>query len=69
MTTKFTPNGDAAADAVFVEVLGPDGLFHHVGPFKDVSIAEDWIAKHSSPPSQRIANAQPEAIATRLAFW
>ena len=68
MTTRFAPNSVAPADAVFVEVVGPDGLFHHVGPFKDISVAEDWIAQHSAPLSQRV-NARPEAIATRLASW
>ena len=26
----------------------PDGLKHHVGPFKRRFLAEQWIAKHSS---------------------
>ena len=69
MTKKFAPNSVAAQDAVFVEVIGPDGLFHHVGPFKDVSVAEDWLAKHYSPLAQHMTNAQPETSATHLASW
>ena len=69
MTTKFAPNSVTAKDAVLVEVIGPDGLFHHVGPFRDVSVAEDWVAKHPSPPTRHLANAQPETIAIHLASW
>jgi hypothetical protein len=29
-----------------VEVIGEDGLKHHVGPFKRREEAEDWIAQN-----------------------
>ncbi len=32
---------------IYVEVLGPDGLAHHVGPFKSREHAEAWIAQNS----------------------
>lgn len=32
----------------FVEMDGPDGLKHHVGPFKTHAEAVAWIARHSS---------------------
>ena len=37
---------------VFVEVLGPDGLEHHVGPFKSREHAQAWIAQNSPDKSQ-----------------
>ena len=30
----------------FVEVVAPDGLKHHVGPFKQLARAKDWIAQN-----------------------
>ena len=35
-------------DQVFVEVIGPDGLTHHVGPFKTQAQAEAWIELNST---------------------
>lgn len=44
------------AEKIFVEVLGADGLLHHVGPFSSHEQAEDWIAQNSPdkvvPPEQ-----------------
>ena len=39
---------------VFVEVIGLDGLAHHVGPFASRDEAEEWIAQNSPEalPSQ-----------------
>lgn len=31
----------------YVEVDGPDGLKHHMGPFKSHSLAQAWIARQS----------------------
>jgi hypothetical protein len=41
------------ADEYFVEIDGPDGLKHHVGPFKTRLEAEEWIAQHSSEADAR----------------
>lgn len=30
-----------------VEVIGPDGLAHHIGPFKSRDDARAWIARNS----------------------
>ena len=46
----------SAMDAHYVEVVGPDGLMHHVGPFNSVAGAEGWIAQHS--PGQAPNHAQ-----------
>jgi len=35
-------------DEVFVEIIGPDGLAHHVGPFKTSAQAEEWIELNSN---------------------
>jgi len=37
----------------FVESDGPDGLKHHVGPFKTREEAEEWIARHSAQMDAR----------------
>ncbi len=31
----------------YVEVIAHDGLKHHVGPFKHLSRAEDWIEQNT----------------------
>ena len=36
------------SDQVFVEIIGPDGLAHHVGPFKTPARAEEWIELNAS---------------------
>lgn len=38
------PSAKSAA-GIYVEVIGPDGLVHHVGPFKSNADAEAWIAQ------------------------
>ena len=41
-----------------VEVVGPDGLKHHVGPFKSRQEAKAWIAQN---PSDSSPNQTPPA--------
>ena len=31
----------------YVEVVAPDGLSHHIGPFERRSSAHEWIKQHS----------------------
>lgn len=50
MSAIFESHGPAPAGEYIVEVIGPDGLRHHVGPFKLRKEAEDWIALHPSQP-------------------
>jgi hypothetical protein len=52
-------------DEVFVELIGPDGLTHHVGPFKTHALAEAWIELNSTgkdlpqnKPDQKITVAR-----------
>lgn len=43
----------AKSDAeIIVEVIGPDGLVHHVGPFKSREHAEAWIMQNSPEAAQ-----------------
>ena len=35
------------AAQIMVEVIGPDGLVHHVGPFKSRDDARAWISRNS----------------------
>jgi hypothetical protein len=35
------------SEQVFVEIIGPDGLAQHVGPFKTSAQAEEWIELNS----------------------
>ena len=50
MATKLDPNHNA--EEFYVEVIGADGLSHHVGPFDGRRQAEDWITKNAAtkPP-------------------
>jgi hypothetical protein len=43
-----TPKSRQAADQVFVEIIGADGLAHHVGPFETLARAEEWIEQNST---------------------
>ena len=47
---KVQPESQAAAKVpeIMVEIIGADGLAHHVGPFKSQADAQAWIA-HNSP--------------------
>jgi len=47
METNQTSWRVRATEEYYVEMVGPDGLKHHVGPFKDIARAEDWLAQHS----------------------
>jgi hypothetical protein len=46
---KLQPEPPAAAKVaqIMVEVVGPDGLVHHVGPFQTHAAAQAWIARHT----------------------
>jgi len=60
MNDVIQPPSAQPDDGVYVEVLGPDGLVHHVGPFKSREHAAAWIAQNSSDQNQaqvRPANA------------
>ena len=48
----------------FVEVVGHDGLAHHVGPFKSIEQAQEWIAQNSPSDAQRSDQIQHELPAT-----
>ena len=50
MTAPHTSQPNA--DEVFVEIIGPDGLAHHVGPFKTAAQAEEWIERNSNDASR-----------------
>ena len=52
------------ADQYMVEVIGADGLKHHVGPFKLRSDAEAWIAQNPSI-SAPTAPSQGEKLSPR----
>ena len=46
---KLQPEKHPAAEAaqIMVEIIGPDGLVHHVGPFKSRDDARSWISQNS----------------------
>jgi hypothetical protein len=48
VNARFDPRNTGPAGEYFVEVIGPDGLKHHVGPFKHRAEAEEWIAQNPS---------------------
>jgi hypothetical protein len=57
---KLQPKKEGASSApeIMVEVIGRDGLVHHVGPFKSRDDANAWIAQNSSadaPAADRAA--------------
>jgi len=42
---KLQPVSKNAVPEIMVEITGPDGLQHHVGPFKSYAAARAWIAR------------------------
>jgi hypothetical protein len=56
---KIQPETEGASKApeIMVEVIGRDGLVHHVGPFKSHDDARAWIAQNSPDD----ASAQDQA--------
>ena len=57
------PQAKSAA-GIYVELIGPDGLVHHVGPFKFNADAEAWIAQASpekAPRQEDVAKASANA--------
>ena len=62
---KSQPESQAAAKVseIMVEVIGPDGLVHHVGPFKSQADAQAWIA-HNSPANSPAQDRTRKKFAT-----
>jgi hypothetical protein len=46
--SNCVPRKPAAAGEFIIEVIGADGLRHHVGPFRQREDAENWIAQNPS---------------------
>lgn len=40
-------NDQAQSETYMVEVIGPDGITHHLGPFRRRDDAEGWIAQNA----------------------
>ena len=57
---NLQPETEAAAKAaeILVEVIGPDGLVHHVGPFKSRNDARAWIARNSPDETPALDKAR-----------
>ncbi len=61
MSTEYDSRKPATAGEYIIEVIGADGLAHHVGPFKQREDAENWIAQNPSesnsetPPQDKIS--------------
>ena len=57
MTLQPESQAGAKASKIMVEIIGPDGLVHHVGPFKSYAAARAWIVRNSpdnAPAQDRI---------------
>lgn len=67
MEARFETKNSAPADKFFVEVLGPDGLAHHVGPFKSHAQAEEWIVQNSPDKVSPQEQIQTQLAAARAA--
>jgi len=62
---NLQPEKRAAAEAaqIMVEVSGPDGLVHHVGPFKSRDDARAWISRNS-PDEEPVRDQVRKKFAT-----
>ena len=54
--SNFDPAKAGASGEVMVEVIGQDGLRHHVGPFKSHADAQAWIAENPSDSTSQTAS-------------
>ena len=61
MQKLVLPSSVKSATGIIVEVIGRDGLMHHVGPFKSRDEAEAWMAQAlpKNAPSQDDVAAAP----------
>jgi hypothetical protein len=48
-------NNSPSMDTYMVEVIGHDGIAHHVGPFRTRAHAECWIAQNTRLPTNTMA--------------
>jgi hypothetical protein len=56
MDQRYMSQSSGPSTQYFVEVIGQDGVKHHVGPFKQLARAKDWIAQN-----ERTEATQPRA--------
>jgi len=47
-----------------VEVIGNDGLVHHLGPFKTRAAAEAWMAQNAPPQDDAQAGDRKSGLST-----
>ena len=55
------PLSAKSAAEIIVEVIGPDGLVHHVGPFKSREQAEAWLAQ-TAPEEALLQDVAASAV-------
>lgn len=65
MRSKFDTGKAWAPGEYMVEVIGPDGLKHHVGPFKLRADADAWIAQNPSDSAPSHSEKPPPRRSTR----
>lgn len=58
MGQKSISRNSRPRNEYFVEVVTPDGLKHHVGPFKQLSRAKDWIAQNERAEGKKLERSQ-----------
>jgi hypothetical protein len=49
-------------DFFIVEVIGHDGMVHHLGPFRKRAHAERWIEQHTQEPFVATQHSVAEAV-------
>ena len=68
MRSEFESRRPAEPGEYIVEVIGQDGLKHHVGPFKCRADAEAWIAQNpcDAETEARLTSPQPPNRRTHI---
>lgn len=64
------PANDQVADEVFiVEVIGHDGIVHHLGPFSTRADAEAWMVQNTRQPfGEKTERQSNDAYGPRLSL-
>ena len=51
-------------ESFMIEVIGNDGLVHHLGPFKTREAAEAWMAQNSPPQNDAQTDDRKSGLST-----
>ena len=64
MPTIQTLSTTDSQEVFMIEMIGNDGLVHHLGPFKTRAAAEAWMAQNAPPQDDAQAGDRKSGLST-----